>query len=775
MPVAENRLEQLQVLKLLQSVRQENAVQIEKLTTNGIPNLINYSEPSNGETALHLAACANNELIISHLLQLGASPNVYDLLGRTPAMRAAEYGHLQALQLLADADADLTAKDKEGKNILYYCIHSTKRHQECMELCLKYGAYQHNVGNDGQSLTVVAAKEKLSEQMRIILTAGVDPDKQLEKTGESSLHIASANGSVECVRALLEYGANVNILDNDGNHASHRAAANGHLNILRILSAYGGEFGKFGSGGNTPLHLAASKGHAAICKFLAQRGCPATAKNSNGRTPRLLAKDEDQKEAMKEVRKAERAKPGKPGTDLWAVRFYDWMVYNSKMLTEEMWKIDPEVDGTRKGKIAKPDFISILQSANCPLKDDQLKTIGNVHDPNKIEMIDYNLFLTGKKFVNKLYTIDGGKKKKKGGGGKKGGRRKKGKTKIVMPICVSPDGPRTKKGGPPANYLEKYVHFTDNSRFDRDNPPDHPIQDDSAWYLTYPDKTYVSVTGAARFGDIETLKNAFLRGTHVDQQDQYYKTPLMTACLEGNLEMVKFLVEQNADINAKDNFKWTPLHFAAHMGQLDVVRYLVDNGAELDAQTANGGTPIMRAIESSREGVVLFMIEKGAKIQMENKKGQSSLDIAKAYADPRIIAIVQKRWDEIPPPLDKKRMRGNRKKPKSASPEKKTNPAKETNHADNDQLAQGGEEVQKRKSSVLRAASVIGMAQEKDDSITFTPKRVWVAEPKTTDLLIAKEIRRQRFGYEVDFPDYQPPFQKTIGSKAAEIEAAEET
>ncbi len=65
-------------------------------------------EPSNGETALHLAACANNESIISHLISLGATPNVSDSLGRTPSMRAAEYGHIQALQLLADADADLT-------------------------------------------------------------------------------------------------------------------------------------------------------------------------------------------------------------------------------------------------------------------------------------------------------------------------------------------------------------------------------------------------------------------------------------------------------------------------------------------------------------------------------------------------------------------------------------------------------------------------------------------------------------------------------------------
>ena len=53
----------------------------------------------------------------------------------------------------------------------------------------------------------------------------------------------------------------------------------------------------------------------------------------------------------------------------------------------------------------------------------------------------------------------------------------------------------------------------------------------------------MNVTGAAKVNDIETLKNAFLRGTGVDQRDKYYKTPLMIACLEGHIEMVKFLIE----------------------------------------------------------------------------------------------------------------------------------------------------------------------------------------------------------------------------------------
>lgn len=29
--------------------------------------------------------------------------------------------------------------------------------------------------------------------------------------------------------------------------------------------------------------------------------------------------------------------------------------------------------------------------------------------------------------------------------------------------------------------------------------------------------------------------------------------------------------------------------------------------------------------------------------------------MAKSYADPRVVALVQKRWDEIPPPVDKKK------------------------------------------------------------------------------------------------------------------------
>ena len=52
---------------------------------------------------------------------------------------------------------------------------------------------------------------------------------------------------------------------------------------------------------------------------------------------------------------------------------------------------------------------------------------------------------------------------------------------------------------------------------------------------------------------------------------------------------------------------------------------------------------------------ILYFLFFRAKIQVENKKGSTALDIALAFADPRIVDIVQRRWDQLPPPIDKRK------------------------------------------------------------------------------------------------------------------------
>lgn len=69
------------------------------------------------------------------------------------------------------------------------------------------------------------------------------------------------------------------------------------------------------------------------------------------------------------------------------------------------------------------------------------------------------------------------------------------------------------------------------------------LQDDSAWYLQHPEKTYINLNEAVKDGDFDSLKTALQRGVHVDTRDKFFKTPLMTACAVGQFEMVKYLVD----------------------------------------------------------------------------------------------------------------------------------------------------------------------------------------------------------------------------------------
>lgn len=115
MALADKRLENLQTYKILQCVRNKDKKQIEKLIRLGYPQLINFTDPINGHSALYLASVSNDTDMVNFLLSLGAHPDVQDGKGCTPAMRAAELGHELSLEILAKAKADMKIVDHEGK------------------------------------------------------------------------------------------------------------------------------------------------------------------------------------------------------------------------------------------------------------------------------------------------------------------------------------------------------------------------------------------------------------------------------------------------------------------------------------------------------------------------------------------------------------------------------------------------------------------------------------------------------------------------------------
>lgn len=186
----------------------------------------------------------------------------------------------------------------------------------------------------------------------------------------------------------------------------------------------------------------------------------------------------------------------------------------------------------------------VLQNLKAPVELDELHTVILAHDRRGEGFLSINEFVRGVKYIKKQFLLSsyGPKKKKASKGGKSG--KKRSKFSLPMPICTVPSEliHRRQDGGPPHFLIETYQNCTDVSRFDRDHPPEHPIVDDSAWYLEKPEKVYININYCVKSGDLESLDLAFSQGVPVDVKDQFYKTPLMVACSSGNYEVAQYLL-----------------------------------------------------------------------------------------------------------------------------------------------------------------------------------------------------------------------------------------
>ncbi|XP_036398081.1 ankyrin repeat and EF-hand domain-containing protein 1 [Megalops cyprinoides] len=762
--VAEGRLESMQVYKLLQYVRERDKPQIEKMVRLGVPNLINLSEPKEGLTALHQASMANDGDMVRFLLSVGAFPDSQDKTGRTPVMLATQLGLYDIVELLASKGADMKVVDAEGRGVLFYCIQPTEAHLRCQEVALRNGADANNASFTGKPVLVQACEQADDcETMCLhLLEKGADPDNVDEETGHTALMEAARVGALNVVREILQDYGKVNDLDHNKCHATHFAAEGGFLEVLQLLSAYSADPGTVSADGSTPLHYAAAGGFADCCRFLAQRGCNPKLKNAEGLVARQIAKNCGHKAALKELKKAEtlqskleagEANPNQP----WALTLHDWSVeHEAKLRAAFAMEADEDDEGQCSSDlISKNTFLSVLEENGAPAEPEQLEKIFAAHDKKREGRMNVNDFFKGLEYLQKAYVASSylPKKKKKAGKGGKG--KKKGKFVLPLPICMVPPDHihRRDDGGPPHYMIERHLPFTDTNRFDRDQPPGHPIEDDSAWYLDEPETAFININHCVKKGDLESLSLAFSHRVPVDVTDRYYKTPLMTACISGNYEVAKFLIGQGADVNASDQFSWTPLHHACQAGQADIVDLLVRAGAELDPVAMNGSTPLMRAIESCRLGCVEHLLNAGADMGMMNKKEQNCMDIAKAYGDLRIINLIQEMIDS---PVESKEI----KRQKSSSPQEQSKTEDEvTDEVPEEPPSPSPVPPLKLplRDSVVFQNSRINSGAASKVNITYVPKNIWSTQPTRGPLIPKTEEPRVRVSDSVDTEDVTVP------------------
>ena len=102
------------------------------------------------------------------------------------------------------------------------------------------------------------------------------------------LHLAANNGDLKLVQLLLDYGLDVDSLDEYGNTPLIYASRSGHRrapSIARLLIERGADPNTRGIVGCTPLHEALEWGRIEIARLLIEHGANVEAKNNCGKTP----------------------------------------------------------------------------------------------------------------------------------------------------------------------------------------------------------------------------------------------------------------------------------------------------------------------------------------------------------------------------------------------------------------------------------------------------------------------------------------------------------
>ena len=189
--------------------------------------------------------------------------------GMTPLMHAARRGFEDGVRLLLAAQADATARCADGLSVLGHALCCETEDLACAD-------FADN-----------------AQVVRLLLEAGADPNDKC--TGLSALSQAASQGQTECVAALLDSGAVIDVRNEDGETPLSYAVVADHRRVIDVLLARGAEVNTWDNAAGTPLLYSVTQEteRPQVVQQLLSYGANPDASGLGGYTPLLAATEHE--------------------------------------------------------------------------------------------------------------------------------------------------------------------------------------------------------------------------------------------------------------------------------------------------------------------------------------------------------------------------------------------------------------------------------------------------------------------------------------------------
>ncbi|KAG6887046.1 hypothetical protein C0992_001051 [Termitomyces sp. T32_za158] len=187
----------------------------------------------------------------------------------TSLLRAARFGKIEVVKLLASKGQDVNTRAKDQNTPLH--VSAENGHLDTVQWLFENGAQI-----DARS------KAYLYYNYTEIL-AFKDNYKN------TALHLSAGNGHLNTVKWLIKNGAQIDAKNNNQATSLLRAARFGKLEVVKFLASEGQDVNTRAKNQDTPLHVSAENGYLDIVQWLVENGAQMDARNDNEATSLLKA------------------------------------------------------------------------------------------------------------------------------------------------------------------------------------------------------------------------------------------------------------------------------------------------------------------------------------------------------------------------------------------------------------------------------------------------------------------------------------------------------